>query len=87
MVTALNVRQVLDYVSRGEVDAGFVYASEAQRAGSKVRVALKVPTSPIVVAVAPMVASTQSAIAARFVEFVQTPRAQAVLVRHGYARP
>jgi len=87
VVNALNVRQVLDYVSRGEVDAGFVYASEAQRAGSKVRVALKVPTSPIVVAVAPMVASTQSAIAGRFVEFVQTARAQAVLVRHGYGRP
>lgn len=87
VVSAPTVRQVLDAVSRGEVDAGFVYASEAQRAGSKVRMALKVATAPIVVTIAPMVASTQSAIAARFVEFVLTPRAQAVLLRHGLGRP
>ena len=87
VVNAFSVRQVLDYVSRGEVDAGFVYTSDAQRAGSRVRVALKVTTPPIVATVAPMVASNQSAIAARFVEFVQTPRAQAVLLRHGFGKP
>src|SRR4051812_43756680 len=33
-----NVRQVLDYVERGEVAAGIVYATDALAAGDKVRV-------------------------------------------------
>ena len=36
-----SVRQVLDYVSRGEVDAGFVYGTDARQAGEKVRVVMK----------------------------------------------
>lgn len=87
VINALTVRQVLDYVSRGEVDAGFVYATDAQKAGTKVRVAFKVPGPPVVVSIAPMSGSLRSDIAARFVEFVQTPRAQAALKRHGFGAP
>lgn len=87
VINALSVRQVLDYVSRGEVDAGFVYATDAQKAGTKVRVAFKVPGPPVVVTVAPMSGTLRSDIAGRFVEFVQTPRAQAVLRRYGFGAP
>ena len=87
IVNALTVRQVLDYVARGEVDAGVVYATDAQKAGAKVRVALKVPGPPVTMAIAPLPGSVRSDIASRFVEFMQTPRAQAVLRRHGFGAP
>jgi len=35
-VMAESVRQVLDYLSRGEVDAGFVYGTDAKKGGEKV---------------------------------------------------
>ena len=37
LIMAEDVRQVLDYVARGEVDVGLVYASDMLAAGEKVR--------------------------------------------------
>lgn len=85
IVGAQHVRQVLDYVARGEVDAGFVYATDAQQAMSKVRMALGVPTAqPIVLPIAPLRAAAHPQGAALFVDFVLSPGAQAVLARHGF---
>jgi len=87
-VQADSVRQVLDYVSRGEVEAGFVYRTDAAAAGDKVRVAFT-PTghAPVTYPVAVVADSRQKALAAEFVQFLFTPPAQAVLARHGFARP
>jgi molybdate transport system substrate-binding protein len=88
MVSAHSVRQVLDYVARGEVDAGFVYATDAMLMPDKVKVALTVPTAtPIVYPAAPVAASAQPALARSFVEFLLTPPAQAVLAKHGFGHP
>jgi len=43
-ISAQNVRQALDYVAREEVDAGFVYASDAALMPGKVKVAFTVAT-------------------------------------------
>lgn len=88
MIGAQTVRQALDYVARGEADAGFVYATDAALMPGKVRVAFTVPTAkPILYPVAPLAASSSPQAAARFVEFLFTPAAQAVFARHGFSRP
>jgi len=88
MIGANNVRQALDYVARAEVDAGFVYATDAALMPDKVKVALTVPTTtPILYPVAPITASPNAALAQRFVEFVGSAPAQAVLARHGFGKP
>jgi molybdate transport system substrate-binding protein len=88
IVAAQTARQVLDYVARGEADAGFVYATDAALVPGRVKVALAVPTqSPIVYPIAPVAGNSNPAAATRFVEFVVSPPAQAVLARHGFRAP
>ena len=88
MIGASSVRQALDYVARGEVDAGFVYSTDAALMPGKVKVALTVATTqPILYPVAPIAASANLATAQRFVEFLGSPQAQAVLTKYGFGRP
>ncbi len=88
MIGAQSVRQALDYVARGEVDAGFVYSSDAALMPGKVKVALAVAaTQPILYPVAPVAASANLATAQRFVEFLGSPQAQAVLTKYGFGKP
>lgn len=83
-----NVRQSLDYVARGEVDAGFVYATDAALMQDEVRVAAEVPLDvAITYPIAPIATSTNAAEAGRFVAFVLSPTGQAILERHGFGRP
>jgi len=87
-IYTLNVRQSLNYVSRGEVEAAFVYATDAALMPERVRVAFQVPTpTPIVYPIAPVARSNQPAAAQRFVAFVLSPPAQAILQRHGFLPP
>ncbi len=88
MVGANNVRQALDYVARGEVDAGFVYATDAALMPDKVKVALNVPTrTPIRYPVAAIAASPHPAAAKAFVDYLSSPPAQAILAKYGFGRP
>ncbi|MBN8494725.1 MAG: molybdate ABC transporter substrate-binding protein [Burkholderiales bacterium] len=81
-------RQALDYVARGEVDAGFVYATDAAGLPGKVRVAFTVPTTvPIRYPVATLAAAPNPAAATKFVDFLFTPQAQAVFARQGFGKP
>ena len=88
MIGANNVRQALDYVARAEVDAAFVYSTDASLMPDKVKVALAVPTTkPILYPVAPLAAAPNAADAAKFVDFLFTPLAQAVLAKYGFGKP
>lgn len=87
-ITTQNVRQSLDYVARGEVDAGFVYATDAQAMPDRVRRAFAVPVSGrIAYPLAVVKASSQQAEAKRFTAFVRSAQGQAILAKHGFGKP
>jgi molybdate transport system substrate-binding protein len=87
-VLAHNVRQALDYVARGEVEAGFVYATDAAIMKDKVKVVASVPTeTAISYPIASVAGSPNPDAARKFLAFVLAPAAQTVLARHGFGKP
>jgi molybdate transport system substrate-binding protein len=87
-VYAQNVRQSLDYVARGEVEAGFVYLTDAAVQKNKVRVAFTVATeTPITYPIALVAGSPNPEGARRFVDFVLSPEGRSVLARYGFRKP
>lgn len=87
-VFAQNVRQALDYVSRGETEAGFVYMTDALVFKDKVRVLFSVPTpAPISYPIAVTPGGTNAEGGKRFLDFVTSAAGQAVLARHGFHKP
>jgi molybdate transport system substrate-binding protein len=88
MIGAQTVRQALDYVARGEVDAGFVYATDAALLPDKVKLALTVATlKPVLYPAAPVVAGPNLSAGQKFVDFLTAPQAQAVLAKYGFGKP
>lgn len=88
MIGASSVRQALDYVARAEVDAGFVYATDAAIMPGKVKVAFTVPTTrPILYPIAALAGAPNPGEAAKFLDFLFTPPAQAVLAKYGFGKP
>jgi molybdate transport system substrate-binding protein len=84
-VYAESVRQALQYAILGEVDAAFVYASDAAGAGDKVRLAANMSTpTPVTYPAAVVAASRRQSMARSFVDFLAGPEAQSVLKRHGF---
>ncbi len=88
MISTQNVRQSLDYVARGEVDAGFVYATDAQAMPDRVQRAFQVPVAGGISYPVAMVKTTRSPEQARaFIAFVHSPHGQAILRKHGFGSP
>ena len=87
-VQADSVRQVLDYVSRGEVEAGFVYRTDATVAGNKVKVvASPQGATPVSYPIAVVADSRNKAAAKDFIAFVNSDAGQQVLARYGFGKP
>ena len=87
-ITTQSVRQALDYVARGEVEAAFVYATDAQLMKDKVKVAFSVPLdSAISYPIAQLSDSANGEEAERFIAYVLSAAGQAVLARHGFLKP
>lgn len=84
-INTQNVRQSLDYVARGEVDAGFVYMTDAAVMADKVRVMLEVPTrTAITYPIAVVKGGGKESLATRFVRFVRSDIGQKILRKHGF---
>ena len=88
IVPTQNVRQALDYVARGEAQAGFVYATDAETQKGKVHVAMTVPTStPVRYPIAVTTTSAHRDLAHGFADFVVSAEGQAVLKHYGFGAP
>ena len=88
LILGTSVRQCLDYVARGEVDAGFVYATDAAIVKDKVTVVATVPTeTPVSYPIAVIAAGPQAAAGRKFADYVQSSTGQAILAKYGFGRP
>jgi molybdate transport system substrate-binding protein len=86
LILAEDVRQVLDYVARGEVDAGVIYASDVPIAQGRVAVVARVSEGlhdPILYPIAVIKDSRESRSARGFVDLVLNPEGQTVLKKYG----
>ncbi len=83
-----SVRQVLNYVARGEVDAGFVYRTDALIAPDKTRIAFTAATTtPVSYPIAQVAASKNADGARQFIAFVRSTQGQEILGRYGFSKP
>jgi molybdate transport system substrate-binding protein len=90
VVYGSSVRQVLDYVERGEVAAGIVYRTDALQSGSKVRIVEKAEPITHELIVYPGVvvsASKNSAAAKKFLLYVVGERGRKILADKGFGPP
>ena len=88
LVFGNNVKQVLDYLSRAEVDAGFVFATDAMIAKDSVDTVAAVPTkTPVKYPLAIVQASKSKREAQAFAQFVLGPEGQAILAKYGFQKP
>ncbi len=87
-VLGQNVRQVLDYVARGEVDAGFVFLTDALVMPDQVKV-VETLVSPVPVhyPIAVALQSKSPDLSQAYIDYILSPEAQAILARHGFTAP
>jgi molybdate transport system substrate-binding protein len=84
-----DVKSVLTQVELGEVDAGMVYVTDVQAAGSKVK-GVKIPAddnASTLYPIATISKSSQQSTAQAFVAYVLSPAGQSVLTAAGFERP
>ena len=88
LIMGESVRQVLDYVSRGEVDAGFVFATDAAIAKGKVKTVAEVQGhQPIVYPAALVAASKKQELGQAFLNLLASPEGMAILTKYGFGKP
>ncbi len=87
-INTTSVRQSLDYVARGEVDAGFVYLTDALIMPGRVRISFEPPLAmSILYPIAAMKGNGNENRARDFIAFLAQEPAQAILRKYGFGRP
>jgi len=90
LVFSENVRQALDYVARGEVDAGFVYTTDAATRGPQVKEAFRPAEDtyrPVLYPAAVITGAKQAMLAQAFLDLLLSQEGQATLGRLGFQPP
>jgi molybdate transport system substrate-binding protein len=87
LVFAENVRQVLDYVARGEVDAGLVYATDALTRARDLKKIIPAPEGshqPVVYPIAAVKGTKNEGLARAFIAWVISSEGKRILERYGF---
>jgi molybdate transport system substrate-binding protein len=87
LIYAENVRQVLDYVARGEVDAGIVYSTDAMVRAKDIKIVATAPDEshrPVIYPAAVVSKTGQQGLAKAFVTFLTSEEAGKVLEQYGF---
>lgn len=88
LIYAQNVRQVVDYVARGEVQAGFVYASDARQFAARLKNPVPVALDkPVLYPAAVLAGSARAQLGQDFLRFLQSAAAQAEFAKAGFSQP
>jgi molybdate transport system substrate-binding protein len=90
LIFSENVRQALDYVARGEVEAGFVYTTDLPVRAAQVVEAFRPAEDtyrPVTYPVAVVKDAKQPALAQAFIDLLVSRDGQAVLARLGFQPP
>ncbi|MBM0741960.1 molybdate ABC transporter substrate-binding protein [Phormidium sp. CLA17] len=85
-VLANNVRQVLQFVESGNVQAGLVYATDA-KTSNKVKVVQVIPASlhtPITYSIAVVKRSKNQTSARTFIQFLSSSKAKQIFQKYGF---
>ena len=90
LVFAENVRQALEYVSRGEVDAGVVYTTDAVARAPQIKEAFRPAEDtyrPVLYPAAVVAGARHPAIAQAYLDLLMSGEGQTVLGRLGFLPP
>jgi molybdate transport system substrate-binding protein len=87
LIFAENVRQVLDYVARNEVDAGLVYSTDALARSREVKVVMRLPEGshrPVVYPIGVIKGTKEESLSKTFVDLVLSQDGQKILNKYGF---
>ena len=87
LIYAENVRQVLDYVARDEVDAGVVYSTDASTRLKEIKIIAAAPEGshqPVVYPIAVVKGTKSEADAKAFISLVLSPEGKKILQKYGF---
>jgi len=84
LIFAENVRQVLDYVERGEVNGGFVYFTDTLKSNLSVSPINESLYPPIVYPIAVITDSQQPEISRQFIDYLQSNEGQTIIKKYGF---
>jgi molybdate transport system substrate-binding protein len=87
LIYAEHVRQVLDYVARGEVDAGVVYSTDAMVRAKDIRIVATAPEeshTPVIYPAAVVSKTDKQSLAKAFVTFLASEESSSILEQYGF---
>jgi len=90
LVPGESILQVLGWCTRGEVDAGLVYATDAQAHHAEIRVAAEAPAAshaPILYPAALVRDAPHGPVASAFLAYLLSPAGRGALAKHGFLPP